>query len=329
MQHVELGRTGVYVSRLCIGTMTFGVQTDERSAHAILDAAAEAGVTMIDTADGYPLGGSIDTVGGTEEIIGRWLQGRRDDYIVATKCNAAMGRRRFQRGLSRRHVFDAVDGSLRRLQTDYLDLLQLHSYDTFTPIEETLWALDDLVHLGKVRYIGCSNFLAYQIARGLGISAARHWAPFVSAQHRYNLLYRQIEPEVLRLCAEDHLGVLGYSPLGGGFLTGKHERGAPSEGTRFTLGSAADLFQRRYWNDAKFDTLDELGALAAESGIALSTLAVAWVLANPVITSVIVGASRPDQLTDAFKALDVELDPVLKARCDELTEHYRYEPSGS
>jgi 1-deoxyxylulose-5-phosphate synthase len=328
MQHAELGTTGVYLSRLCIGTMTFGFQTDEPTAHAILDAAAEAGITVIDTADGYPLGGTIETVGRTEEIIGRWLQGRRDDYFVATKCNAAMGRRRFQRGLSRRHVFDAVDGSLRRLQTDYLDLLQLHSYDSFTPLEETLGALDDLVHLGKVRYVGCSNFLAYQTARGLGLSAANHWARFVSAQHRYNLLYRQVEPEVLRLCAEDRLGVFAYSPLGGGFLTGKHQPGEPTGGTRFTLGSGADLFQRRYWDEAKFETVASLRPLAEGAGMPLTTLAVAWVLANPVVTSVIVGASRPEQLADSLAAIDAPLDPSLKEALDSLTDHYRYEPAG-
>jgi 1-deoxyxylulose-5-phosphate synthase len=326
MAHAELGRTGVYVSRLCVGTMTFGYQTDEQVAHAILDAAADAGVTMIDTADGYPLGGSIETVGRTEEILGRWLQGRRDDYFVATKCNAPMGRRRFQRGLSRRHVFDAVDGSLRRLGTDYLDLLQLHSYDTFTPLDETLGALDDLVHLGKVRYVGCSNFRAYQIARGLGLSDARGWIRFVSAQHRYNLLYRQIEPEVLRLCEEDRLGVLAYSPVGGGFLTGKHRPGAPTEGTRFTLGSAADLFQRRYWDDTKFETVAALGALAREAGLPLATLAVAWVLAQPVVTSVILGASAPSQLTESLAALDVVLDADLAARLDQITRRHRYEP---
>ena len=172
MQHVRLGRTGLNVSRICLGTMTFGLQVDEAGSFAILDAAAEKGITFLDTADAYPLGGDLTTVGRTEEIVGKWLQGKRDDYVVATKCFAPMGRRPWHMGNSRRHIMDSIDASLRRLQTDFVDLYQLHFDDPGVPLEESLGALDDLVRVGKVRYVGCSNFLAYRLARATGISAA-------------------------------------------------------------------------------------------------------------------------------------------------------------
>src|SRR3954453_14142230 len=182
MKHTRLGRTGLQVSRLCLGTMTFGVQCDEQTSFAILDAAAEGGITFLDTADVYPLGGGVDTVGRTEEIVGTWLQGQRDDYIVATKCVGRMGRRRWEQGASRKHIVEALDASLRRLGTDYVDLYQLHGPDPTTPIDETLEALGALAKAGKVRYVGCSNFLAYQVARALGRSEARSLVRFDSVQ---------------------------------------------------------------------------------------------------------------------------------------------------
>ena len=249
MDHVRLGRTGLQVSRLCLGTMTFGFQCDEVTSLAILDKAADAGITFFDTADAYPLGGGLDTVGRTEEIIGGWMKGRRHEFVVATKCFAPMSRRRWDRGNSRKHILDAVEGSLRRLGTDYIDLYQLHGPDPETPIDETLSALDDVVRSGKVRYVGCSNFLAYQLARAIGRSEAQGLVRLDSAQPRYNLLFRQIERELLPLCAEDGVGVIPYNPIAGGMLSGKHRGGEPPAGTASPSGRAAGIYQDRYWHE--------------------------------------------------------------------------------
>ncbi len=324
MRHVRLGRTGLQVSRICLGTMTFGLQCDEPTAVAILDRAAAGGVTFLDAADVYPVGGSLDTVGRTEEILGRWLAGRRHDFVIATKCAGVMGARPWERGLSRKHVLDAIDASLRRLRTDYVDLYQLHSPDRETPIEETLRALDDVVRAGKARYVGCSNYLAYQVARAVGRSEAQGLVRFDSVQPRYNLLFRQIERELLPLCREEGIGVIPYNPLAGGFLTGKHKREAgPTPGTRFTLGSAAGRYQDRYWHEREFDTVDALRPLAAEAGISLTRMAVAWVLAHPAVTAPIIGASRPEQLDDVLPAVEKDLGADIKARLDALTANYR------
>ena len=324
MRHVQLGRCGLQVSQLCLGTMTFGLQVDEPVAHAILDRAAEGGVSFLDLADVYPLGGDLTTVGRTEEIVGRWLAGRRDDFVVATKCFGPMGPRPWDAGNSRRHVLDAVDASLRRLQTDFIDLYQLHFDDRSVPLDETLSALDSLVRAGKVRYIGCSNFLAYRLARALGRSEALGLTSFVSVQPRYNLLFREFERELFPLCLEEGIGVIPYNPIAGGLLSGKHDRTKPpEEGTRFTLGNAARTYQDRYWNDHVFDTVDTLAGLARDAGLPLTTLAVAWVLRHPAVTSPIIGASRPDQLADTLAAVDVELDDDLVARLDEATAEYR------
>ena len=184
MRHVRLGRTGLSVSRLCLGTMTFGVQCNETTSIAILDRAAAGGITFLDTADVYPLGGGLDTVGRTEEILGRWLQGRRSDFVVATKCVGAMSARPWDRGSSRKHILDAIEGSLRRLCTNYVDLYQLHHPDPETHIDETLRALDDVVRSGKARYVGCSNFHAYQVARALGRSEAQGVVRFDRSEER-------------------------------------------------------------------------------------------------------------------------------------------------
>jgi len=324
MQHVRLGRTGLQVSRICLGTMTFGLQVDEPASRAILDHAAESGVTFIDTADAYPLGGGLDTAGRTEEIVGRWLSAKRDEFVIATKCFAPMGRQPWQMGNSRRHIMDAVDASLRRLQTDYIDLYQLHFDDPGVPIDESLGALDDLVHAGKVRYIGCSNFLAYRLALALGRSELRGIARFDSVQPRYNLLFREFERELFPLCIEQGVGVIPYNPIAGGMLSGKHDRAKPpEEGTRFTLGNAARTYQDRYWHDNVFDTVDELVKIASDAGMPLPTLAVAWTLQHPAITSPIVGASRPEQLDATLAAVDAKLDADLVARLNEVTAPYR------
>jgi aryl-alcohol dehydrogenase-like predicted oxidoreductase len=325
MRHVRLGRTGLSVSRLCLGTMTFGLQCDEPTSVAILERAAAGGITFLDTSDVYPVGGSLKTVGRTEEILGRWLGPRRHDFVVATKCFGAMSARSWDRGNSRKHILDAIEGSLRRLHTDYVDLYQLHHPDAETPIDESLGALDDVVRAGKARYVGCSNFPAYQVARALGRSEVRGLARFDSVQPRYNLLFRQIERELLPLCEEERIGVIPYNPLAGGFLSGKHRREAgPTAGTRFTLGSAGRRYQERYWKEREFATVDELRPLAAEAGMSLAGMAVAWVLAHPAVTAPIVGASRPEQLDDVLPLGDKALDADLKAKLDDLTREYRW-----
>jgi len=218
--------------------MTFGLQRDEATAVAILERAADGGIDFIDTSDAYPLGGDLSTRGITEEILGRWLRGRRDRFVVATKCFVPTGPAPFDAGNSRKHIMAAVEASLRRLQTDYIDLYQLHGYDRETPIDETLSALDDLVHQGKVRYIGCSNFLTYQLVRAIGRSETLGLARLDSVQPRYNLLFRQIEREMLPFCGEEGVGVIPYNPIAGGLLSGKHSATEPPpEGGRFTLGS--------------------------------------------------------------------------------------------
>ncbi|KAF0815166.1 General stress protein 69 [Andreprevotia sp. IGB-42] len=320
----RFGNTGLQVSRLTLGTMTFGLQTDEATSHRILDKATAAGINLIDTADVYPLGGNFETVGKTEEIVGRWLKGKRDQFIVATKAVGKTGPKPWDQGASRKHLVEAAEASLKRLGTDYIDLYQLHSDDANTPLDETIAALDDLVRSGKVRYIGVSNFLAYRLARALGKQDARRLARFVSVQPRYSLLFREIERELLPLAQEEGLAVIPYNPLAGGLLTGKHKPGAPTEGTRFTLGSAAGRYQERYWHEREFQTVTALQAASADAGVSLTTAALAWVLSNPAITSPLIGASRPEQLDETLAAASYTLDPALKARFDEITAEYRH-----
>ena len=324
MDHVRLGHTGLLVSKLCLGTMTFGLQCDEATSAAIMDRAAEGGITFFDTADVYPLGGGLPTVGRTEEIVGDWLRGKREKFVLATKCVGPTGPAPWERGSSRKHILAAVEASLRRLGTDYIDLYQLHAPDPTTPIDETLGALDDLVHSGKVRYVGCSNFLAYQLARALGRSEARHLVRFDSVQPRYNLLFRQIERELLPLCTEEGVGVIPYNPIAGGLLSGKHKPSSPpTEGTRFTLGNAAGNYQDRYWHDREFATVEELRKIAEREGVPLVTLSVAWVLAHPAVTAPIIGASRPDQLEASLAAAEFTMSGELKDELDDATRDYR------
>ena len=311
------------MSRLCLGTMTFGLQCDEPTAVAILDRAADGGIDFLDTSDAYPLGGDLSTRGATEEIIGRWLRGKRDRWIVATKCFAPTGPAPFDAGNSRKHIMSAVEASLRRLQTDYIDLYQLHGYDTQTPIDETVGALDDLVSQGKVRYLGVSNFLTYQLVRAVGRTETLGLARIDCVQPRYNLLFRQIEREMLPYCAEDGVGVIPYNPIAGGMLSGKHVRAKPPPEGRFTLGWAGQAYQDRYWHDREFGTVDALRAVADKAGVSLVTLSVAWVMANKAITAPIVGASSPGQLDASLAAAEFTLDDDLKRELDELTAEYR------
>ena len=321
----RLGRTGLTVSRLALGTMTFGLQTDESVSQQILDKATGAGINFLDTADVYPLGGTLETAGRTEEIIGRWLKNKgRANYVLATKAVGKMGPHAWDQGASRKHLLDAIDASLERLQTDYVDLYQLHSDDRDTPLDESLEALDVIVKSGRARYIGVSNFLAYRLARALGRADLKGLSRYVCVQPRYSLLFREIERELLPLCDEEGLAVIPYNPLAGGLLSGKYKADAkPEENTRFTLGTAGGMYQDRYWNERSFGTVSELQKLADEAGVPLATLSVAWVMANPRITAPLLGASRPEQLDATLAAASYVIDPALKQRLDEITHEYR------
>ena len=321
----RLGRTGLTVSRLALGTMTFGLQTDEAVSQQILDKATGAGINFLDTADVYPLGGTLETAGRTEEIIGRWLKAKgRGNFVLATKAVGKMGPHAWDQGASRKHLLEAIDASLKRLQTDYVDLYQLHSDDRDTPLDESLEALDLIVKSGRARYIGVSNFLAYRLARALGRADLKGLSRYVCVQPRYSLLFREIERELLPLADEEGLGVIPYNPLAGGLLSGKYRTGAkPEENTRFTLGTAGGMYQDRYWNERSFNTVAQLQAVADEAGVPLATLSVAWVMADARITAPLLGASKPEQLDATLAAADYKLDPALKKRLDELTAEYR------
>ena len=319
MEYRRLGRHGLEVPSLCLGTMTFGLQTAEPESFAILDRAYEMGLTFLDTADAYPLGGGRDTIGETEAIIGRWkrARGNRDRLIIATKCFAPTHGGPNNQGLSRQHIVESIDKSLVRLQTDYVDIYQSHGFDPHTPIEESLRAFDYLVTAGKVRYVGCSNYPAWRLGQALRAADQLGVPGYVSVQPRYNVLYREIETELLPLVNEEGLGVLVYNPLAGGFLSGKYRKGQdPQEGTRFTLGNAAERYQSRYWHDVQFDAVETLKAVVEGKGLSMVSVAVAWVLEQAGITSAIIGASRPDQLDVNLAALDVEFDNELTAACE-------------
>jgi len=317
MQTRRLGQTGLKVSEVCLGTMTFGFQCDEQTSFAIMDKAADHGVFFFDTADVYPVPPSPETAGRTEEIVGKWLEGKRDRFVLATKCRMRVGHEVNDEGLSRRHIMQAVEASLRRLRTDYIDLYQPHSPDPDTPLEETLRALDDLVRQGKVRYLGCSNYPAWQVALALGISGRGGWARFDCVQPRYNLLYREIESELLPLCRHEGLGVIAYNPLAGGFLTGRYQQAespAPA-GTRFSLGKTGDLYRERYWQKAQFEAVRQLHDFMKPRGKLLLQAALKWVLDQPGVSAAIVGASRPEQLDQSLPAVNLALDAEEKEAC--------------
>ncbi|MCU7490564.1 MAG: aldo/keto reductase [Bacteroidota bacterium] len=312
MKIKKLGRTGLKVSEVCLGTMTFGYQCDETTSFQILDRAYEGGVNFIDTADVYPLPPQLSTVGRTEEIIGNWLKanpGRRHETILATKCNGKMGPGVNDQGLSRRHIMDAIDASLKRLKTDFIDLYQVHFFDGETPLDETLRALDDLVRSGKVHYIGCSNYQAYQLAKALWVSDKLSISRYDSIQPRYNLLFREFENELFPLCKSEEVGVIVYNPLAGGFLTGKHERDKePEEMGRFKLGDSGKLYQARYWQDAQFDQVDLMKEFFKDRNKSLTQVSLAWVLSHSYVTSAIVGASKSNQLDESLPGVDLSLD---------------------
>ena len=321
MKIKQFGRTGLRVSEICLGTMTFGNQANEAASFAIMDKALDAGVTFFDTADVYPTGAAQGQNGATETVIGNWLveRGTRERIVLASKCAGAMGAGPNDSGLSRKHIIAACEASLRRLNTDYLDLYQVHHPDPLTPIEETLRALDDLVRSGKVRYIGCSNYPAWRLGEALWASDKGQMERFASVQPRYNLLFRMIEDEILPLCQSQGLAVMTYNPLAGGVLTGRY-RGVREvqPGTRFGLERSGAMYQRRYWQESMLDEAERLGDFLAPRGKSLTQVALAWVLAQPTVTCAILGASRPEQLDDSLPAIDLTLDAEEREACDAI-----------
>jgi 1-deoxyxylulose-5-phosphate synthase len=327
MQFTKFGRTGLTVSRMILGTGTFGKQTDQAQAHGMLDKAAEAGVNFIDTADIYPPGAEVGT---SELITGRWLGNKRGRFILATKGGGAMGPSAWDAGNSRKHILDAVEASLRRLNTDYIDLYQLHMDDPATSLDEMAEAMDSIVRSGKARYIGVSNFLAYRLARALGRQDALKLTRFVLAQPRYNLLFREVERELFPLAQEDGIAVIPFNPLAGGLLSGRYQHSDTPEQGRFSaeLGGFGKLYQTRYWHEREFETVGRIRDIAEHEATPMATLSVAWILANPAITSVILGASRTEQLTDTLAAADYKLDSAVKAKLDDASIAYRTGDAG-
>jgi aryl-alcohol dehydrogenase (NADP+) len=324
METLNLGRSGLKVSRLCLGTMIFGSQRDERESFEIMDCAGELGFTFIDVADVYPVPASVETAGRTEEIVGRWLRGKRSDYVLATKCVNRVGPGANDSGGGRKHVIEACEASLRRLQTERIDLFYLHHAELEAPLEETLEALDRLVRDGKVHYLGVSNFEAWQLALGVLHVSDRELTRVAALQPRYNLLSRPCERDLLPLCRELGIGVVPYNPLGAGMLTGKYRRGQPvPEESRFALGDYGQMYQGRYWQDAMFDVVEAVVEVGREEGMTPAQVAIAWLLAQDGVTSPIVGASRPEQLRDSSGALGKKLPPEALKRLDEVSSRYR------
>jgi aryl-alcohol dehydrogenase (NADP+) len=306
MQQVNLGKTGLKVSRLCLGTMTYGtpkwrewVLTEEQS-RPFIRRALDLGITFFDTADMY-------SVGGSEEVVGRALKeyAKRDRVVIATKLFYPMGEGPNDRGLSRKHVMDAIDASLRRLGVDYVDLYQIHRWDYETPIEETLEALHDVVKAGKARYIGASSMYAWQFARALAVAERHGWTRFVSMQNHYNLIYREEEREMMPLCRAEGVGVIPWSPLARGFLAGNRTRQGWGETTR---ARTDDYAQTMYYADADFTIASRVEELARRRAVKPAQIALAWILAQPGVTAPIIGASRLEQLEQSVAALDITLD---------------------
>jgi aryl-alcohol dehydrogenase (NADP+) len=317
MPYVSLGRSGLKVSRLCLGTMTFGDPAwrnwvlDETQSRPFIARALERGITFFDTADMYSRGAS-------EEVLGRAIRDftRRDAVVIATKVFFPMGEGPNDRGLSRRHILEAAEASLRRLGTDYIDLYQIHRWDPSTPIEETLSALDALVGAGKVRYLGASSMYAWQFAKALATADRCGWTRFISMQNHYNLVYREEEREMIPLCREEGVGLIPWSPLARGFLAGNRRR--DSAGT--TARARGDAFAHDlYYQPADFEIADRVAALAAERGVAPIQVALAWILRQPQVVSPIIGVTRLEQLDELVGALAL---PLSDADDRFLTECY-------
>ncbi len=306
MDIVRLGKSGLKVSNICLGTMTFGAGADEAMSRTIMDRFFDLGGMFFDTANVYNAGVS-------EEIVGRWIKDRgvRDRVVLATKVYGATGEGPNERGLSRINIQRAVEASLKRLQVDVIDLYQIHRWDTESEPEETMDALNDLVRQGKVRYIGCSNLRAWQLSDYLKIAEENHGAPFVSIQPLYSALNRSIENEILPYSARRGIGVIPYNPLAGGVLTGKYKRGEPlPENTRL---SDTQAYRDRYYTERTFDIVERFVAAAHAHGVTPAQLSLAWVLADDRITSPIIGARTLDQLNDTLGRLDFSLTPEERA----------------
>lgn len=307
METLNLGSTGVKVSRLCLGCMTYGAKSwrewilEEEESRPFIRRAIEHGINFFDTADVYSLGRS-------EEILGRALKDfgpGRDKVVLATKVFHAMGDDPNQRGLSRKHIRHSIDGSLRRLGTDYVDLYQIHRFDPFVPIEETLEALTDVVRSGKALYIGASSMYAWQFARMLNASDRHGWSRFVSMQNHYNLIYREEEREMIPFCREEGIGILPWSPLARGLLA----RRPPREGFGETARARTDEYARKlYFPPGDYAVMERVSEIAVKRGVSMAQVALAWMLHRPGVTAPIVGASRMEHLEDAVKALDLKLD---------------------
>ena len=308
MKYNLLGNTGLRVSELCLGTMTFGGKgglwsligkLPQDEVDAIVKQSVEAGINFIDTANVYSEGLSEQLTGAAIRNLGL----KRDDLIVATKVRGKVGEGPNQVGLTRKHILHQVEESLRRLQTDYIDLYQIHGYDPLTPLEETLAALDALVSSGKVRYIGCSNLAAWHIMNALGISDRQHFAKFVSLQAYYTIAGRDIEREIVPLLLHQQLGLMVWSPLAGGLLSGKYSRNSnPEDGRRINFDFPPVNRERA------FDVIDVMADMAKAKNVTVAQIALAWLLHQPVVTTVIIGAKNPQQLDDNLKAVDVKLD---------------------
>ena len=320
MDYVNLGRIGLRVSRLCLGTMTFGSTAwrpwilPEDASRPFIRRALDAGINFFDTADMYSRGVS-------EEIVGRALNDftTREQVVIATKAFFPMGDGPNDRGLSRKHLFGAIDASLGRLGTDHVDLYQIHRFDPHTPIEETLEALNDIVRAGKARYIGASSMYAWQFARMLQVSERHGWARFVSMQNHYNLVYREEEREMLPLCRAEGIGVIPWSPLARGFLAGNRERSTGADGKKGggTLRAQTDEYaQSLYYADSDFRVVDQVVELARRHGVTPAQIALAWILRQPGVAAPIIGVTKVEQLDEAVAALDVTLDDDECRRLD-------------
>jgi len=306
MEYRHLGKSGVKVSPVCLGTMTLGREADESTSFAILDYFVEQGFNFLDTANGYSKGGS-------EEVVGRWMKdrGNRRNLVVATKVFSKMGPGPNEGGLSRLHIQMAVEDSLCRLQTDVIDIYQIHRWDSGTPPEETLEVLNDLVRQGKIRYLAASNLSGWQLAEYLYLADANLYSRFISLQPVYNALNRSAELEILPLCENQQLGVIPYNPLGGGVLTGKYDRDEelPS-GSRL---AGYEQYRDRYLNDQMFDLVDEFVVVAGKMDLTPAQLALAWVLAEPRVTAPILGARSLEQIKDSLQGVAVHLNPEQRA----------------
>ncbi|TDD94475.1 aldo/keto reductase [Actinomadura rubrisoli] len=321
MDQVRLGTTGTKVSRICLGMMSYGDPgdrawfLDEDAGEPIVRRAVEAGVTFFDTADMYSTGVS-------EEITGRLLSRlfeRRDDYVLATKVFFPMGPGANDSGLSRKHIMASIDASLRRLDTDHVDLYQIHRWDYETPIEETMEALHDVVKAGKARYIGASSMFAWQFAKAQHVAEAHGWTKFVSMQNHYNLVYREEEREMIPLCLDQGVGCIPWSPLARGLLAGNRERG----GERNTVRANSDAYADDLYEESDFDVVDAVREVAEERGVPAAQVALAWLLTKPGVTAPIVGATKPPHIEDAIAAAELKLDETEVAR---LEAPYRPHP---